>query len=81
MNGLILEITKIALEKNQRQKNTIFMYYYGHVNNFSIQVYSKGWSTGAEEDFSKDLYMNTLTEEENIKGLEEILEYLKGLEV
>lgn len=81
MNELILEIMKIALEKNQRQKNTIFMYYHGHVNNFSIQIYSKGWSTGAEEDFSKDLYMNTLTEEENIKGLKEILEYLKGLEV
>ena len=39
MKELILEIMKIALEKNQRNKNTIIIGFSGHVNALSIRVY------------------------------------------
>ena len=81
MNELILEIMKVALEKNQRNKNTIFLTFHGHVNFFDIRVYEKGWKEGETSDYNKDVYMSVGSEDVVIKQLKDILDYLKSLEV
>ena len=80
MNELIVEITKIALEKNKRNKNTIFISYHGHVNLFEIRIYKDGWNFDEDWDYEKRLYLDRDETVENIKKLAEILEYIKELE-
>lgn len=79
MKELILEIMKIALEKNQENKNTIFVNFSGHVNALHIYVYKSGWESGLDADYQKNVYINI--DEDCVKSLTEILDYLKGLEV
>lgn len=80
MNELITEIMKVIPKKSRRTKNTIFMYYYGHVNGFTVEVYKDGWIDGKDGDYKKEIYLDIGSEKENIKELKEILEYLKNLE-
>jgi outer membrane protein assembly factor BamD (BamD/ComL family) len=80
MKELILEIMKTALEKNQENKNTIFIDYSGHVQLLNIQVYLNGWKDYKQANYTKDLYMSIHPEKENIEELSKILEFLKGLE-
>lgn len=40
---LILKICEIALEKNRRTKNTIFVDFSGHVNCLRVEIYKTGW--------------------------------------
>ena len=78
---LILEIIKKALEINSRQRNTIFINYYGHVNSISIQLHTNGWNQYEKADYSKDIYMENNSHEQNEKELKEILEKLKELSI
>lgn len=80
MKELILEIMKTALEKNQENKNTIFIDYSGHVQALSIKVYLNGWKEDNNANYTKDLFMCNYSEKENIEELSKILEFLKGLE-
>lgn len=73
---LILKIMKEALEINSRQKNTIFISYYGHVHSLGIQIHTKGWKEGQNPDYSKNVYMSIQTSKENEKELQEILKKL-----
>jgi DNA-directed RNA polymerase subunit L len=81
MNELILEIMKIALDKNSENKNTIFIRYSGHVEWLEVEVYQNGWSEKETSNFYKKIKLNDgYTTEENIKKeLREILNYLKKL--
>lgn len=76
MNELILEIMRIALNINSKQKNTIFMSFYGHVNSFLISVYKNGWESENKADYEKDLYLDFRCDKSE---LEDILDYLKVL--
>lgn len=76
---LILKIMKEALEINSRQKNTVFISYYGHVETFGIQIHTKGWKRNEHPDYSRNIYMSTQDKIQNKKELEEILEYLNKI--
>lgn len=78
MKEIILEIMKIALEKNKRTKNCIFIDFSGHVNKLSIQVYKNGWKEMADADYQKDIFMDIY--DNALERLKEILNYLKELE-
>ena len=74
MSDLISEIMKIAIEKNHKDKNTIFVNFFGHVKKISIDVHKEGWNAGDSPDVRINAYLN------DEKGLQKILEYLKKLE-
>ena len=64
---LILKIMKTALEINSRERNTIFITYYGHINSLTVQIHTKGWEKNKYPDYSKDIYMNNMNLEQNKK--------------
>ncbi len=72
----ILKIVERALEINSRQKNTIFINYYGHIDSFKIQIHTRGWEKNKNPDYSKDVYMNNSTPEQIKKELLDILKEL-----
>ena len=81
MNELILEIMKIALEKNHINKNTIFVNFYGHVNSIRIGVYKNGWKKDTKPTYTKEAHLKgVFSDEYNKQEVKEILNYLKGLE-
>ena len=79
IRGKILKIIELVLEINTREKNTIFISFHGHCNVFDIKIYNKGWGNGIEENFFKDIYFDTISEEKAIKELSEIIKELKNL--
>ena len=79
IRGKILKIIELVLEINTRKKNTVFITFHGHCNVFDIKIYNKGWGNGIEENFFKDIYFDTISEEKAIKELSEIIKELKNL--
>jgi len=79
IRGKILKIIELALEINTREKNTVFITFHGHCNVFDIKIYNKGWGNGIEENFFKDIYFDTISEEKAIKELSEIIKELENL--
>ena len=79
MNDLILEIMKIALEKNRMDKNTIFINFSGHCDLLNVSVIKDGWKSECGYDYNKNIYLD-LNLNEAQKELEEVLNYLKNLE-
>ncbi len=77
MNELIVKIMKVALEKNGKNKNTIFIRYSGHVEWLEVEVYKNGWNEKEEKNFSKTICLDS---DECIESLQRVLDYLKGLE-
>lgn len=73
---LMLKIVERALEINSRQKNTIFINYFGHVDSLGIQIHTKGWKEGQKPDYSKNVYMGIQSPENDKKELQEILNKL-----
>lgn len=76
MNELILEIMKLALEKNSRKKNTIFVDFSGHVEWLEIMVFEQGWKADGRPNFKVRVDLN---EETAKKELQSIIEYLKQI--
>ncbi len=81
MNELVLEIMKIALEKNKEHKNTIFVDYHGHTDQIQVRVYRNGWNADDDPDYNAIAYLSGIYDDkkdrEDIQG---ILKYLKKLE-
>ncbi len=80
INDLILEIMKISLKINSRNKNTVFVEYFGHVNLLMFSYCKDGWTANIDSDFKKDIYMDTIPEKETVKKLNEILDFIKKVE-
>lgn len=73
---LILKIIQKALETNSRQKNTVFINYYGHVNSISIQIHTNGWKENEHPDYSKNIYLDNRPYKQSKEELQEILDKL-----
>lgn len=79
MNDLILEIMKVTLEKNRRDKNTIFINFSGHCDLLRVYVYKNGWERERDRDY--DAYIRLASDPNEVKKeLEETINYLKNLE-
>lgn len=73
---LILKIMQIGLMINSREKNTVFINYYGHVNLLRIGVHKEGWNNNEKESYSKEIYL----ERENIETeLKSVIKDLREL--
>ena len=79
MNDLILEMMKVTLEKNRRDKNTIFINFSGHCELLSVYVYKNGWERERDRDYDVDIRLASDPNEVQ-KQLEETINYLKNLE-
>ena len=77
----IIEIMELTLEINTREKNTVFITFHGHCNVFDVKIYNKGWGNRIEANFFKDIYFDTLPQEEAELYLDEIIEKLKELKI
>ena len=75
----ILKIMALGLKVNTREKNTVFITFHGHCNVFDIRIYNKGWGNRIEANFFKDIYFDTMSQEETIKELHKIIEELENL--
>lgn len=78
---LILKIIEKALEINSRQKNTVFISYYGHTDSISVQIHTRGWKEDEYPDYSKNIYMGNRPYKQNKKELEEVLDKIKELSI
>lgn len=76
---LIVKIVEKALQINNKQKNTIFVRYSGHVEALDIEIYKKGWAEDRKADYSKSIYMCNRTSEENQEELTKILNELNKI--
>ena len=76
MEELVLEIMKVALEKNRKNKNTVFVIFYGHVDGVEVHVYKNGWKENENPDFNVTIYSYKNKSEK----LKQVLKYLKELE-
>jgi hypothetical protein len=77
--GKVLKIMELGLEVNSRKKNTVFIRFSGHCENFEITLHSKGWGIGLGADFFKDIYFSLLSKNEAIEILDEIIKKLEKL--
>ena len=77
MEKLILEIMKVALEKNSKERNTIWVRFSGHVNWLDVSVCTRGYDNQEIPDWSKTIYLYKDNAKEK---LQETLDYLKDLE-
>ena len=85
MDGRISELTtdimRLAININNKHKNTIFIDFTGHTEELDIRVYKDGWTPKAKRDFSVDIYLSDRPRGDVIFGLQQIIEYLKSLEL
>lgn len=78
MEKLLQKIISKAYEINENTKHTVFVYFYGHVDQIEIYIYLNGWI--ADED--EDIYLKTYLDKKNANiELQEILEKLEKLEM
>lgn len=72
----VLKIMELALIKNGKNKNTVFVEFSGHVEWLRVSIYKNGWKESKVEYFAKDLafWFENISEEleKVIKKLEEL---------
>lgn len=74
----ILKITEKALKINNEHKNTIFIYFMGHINSIEFHVYKNGWKKNIDADYHKWVSLYT---EDAEKELREVYDELTKIEL
>lgn len=65
---LMQEVQVLAIEVSNRTKHDVFVYFYGHVNCFKVEVCIDGWEE-EEKECLMDSYMNHMSNAEIKKQL------------
>lgn len=78
---LVQRILKQAVEMSSNNIIDVFVDWSSHVELFTVRVFLEGWENNDKEDYRKDVWFRIFDEEDCIKQLREILEYLKGVQV
>lgn len=82
---LILKIVLLGLRINSRERNTIFISYYGHVDLLRVDVHTEGWEKNIYPDYTKEVYLASEDVEKELRliigelkaiGIEEEEEYV-----
>ena len=74
---IVEKIVRLALMMNQRQQNTVFFSFSGHVNWFSISIFLDGWKEGRHPDLEEQISFNL--DKNAYKRLINISNYLKKI--
>ena len=78
----IFEIMNLALEINSREKNTIFVEYFGHTNEICAKVYEKGWEYWRENGEGRKKLSESylyLDKDDCVEKLDNLIEKLKKM--
>ena len=77
MEELLQKIILKAYKINERTKHTVFVYFYGHVDSFEIEINLNGW----EQKKGKDIKLKTYLDRRYAKAeLQHMLDKLEKLE-
>lgn len=74
---LIVEITELAIEANNKTNHDVFINYHGHVNCIEVNYHKNGYYSGSNEIKILDLYMDY--EKNQISKLKQAKRKLKKL--
>lgn len=57
MNEVISKMISELLEIHSSGKASVFIYFHGHVNKISVDIYIPKWETGKDADFTAEAYL------------------------
>lgn len=52
----VLKIIELALIKNEKTKNTVFVDFYGHTNELQVQIHENGWKAYEKPNYNEVCY-------------------------
>ena len=58
MSEAISKIVLELLEMHNSGKLSVFIYFHGHVNKLSVDIYIPKWEINADPDFTAEAYLN-----------------------
>lgn len=73
----IMKIMNLALEKNSKEKNTVFVDFSGHTNGLRIQIYENGWKAYEKPNYNEVCYFEFNDANEK---LNELIKRIKELD-
>ena len=73
----VLKIMELALIKNEKTKNTVFVDFYGHTNELQVQIHENGWKAYEKPNYDEICYFKLNNANEK---LEELIKKLEGLD-
>ena len=77
MEELLQKIILKAYEVNKNTKHTIFVCFYGHVNQIEIYIYLNGWKPNKKIDINLGTYLDEKNANIELQGILEKLEKLE----
>lgn len=60
MNEIISKLISELLEIHNSGKASVFIYFHGHVNKLSVDIYIPKWESNADADFTAEVYLNEI---------------------
>lgn len=73
----VLKIMELALIKNGKTKNTVFVDFCGHTNGVRVQIHENGWKACKKPDYNKICYFEFDNANEE---LDELIKRIKELD-
>lgn len=70
----IVKLMELALKVNSKEKNTVFINFFGHCESIGVQVYKNGWKYEKEADYKKDIYLLSSSDKSLRKESEKALD-------
>ena len=76
VKGKVLKIMELALIKNGKNKNTVFVDFCGHTNGVRVQIHENGWKSYEKPDYNEVCYFEFDNANEE---LDELIKRIKEL--
>ena len=73
----VLKIIELALIKNEKTKNTVFVDFYGHTNELQVQIHENGWKAYEKPNYNEVCYFEHNNANEK---LDELIKRIKELD-
>lgn len=73
----VLKIMELALIKNGKTKNTVFVDFCGHTNGVRVQIHENGWKAYEKPDYNEVCYFEFDNANEE---LDELIKRIKELD-
>lgn len=70
----IVKLMELALKVNSKEKNTIFINFFGHCESINVQIYKNGWKYKKEADYKKDIHLLSSSDKSLRKESEKALD-------
>ena len=74
----VLKIMELGLELNSKEKNTVFVEYFGHCYGINTRIYYNGWNKETTKDFEECVYLDLPEAETKLDKIIKKIKELKG---